>query len=50
MREGGGHEVWQSADSRRRTWIGRHRGEVPAGTLHSILRDLEISREDLDNA
>ncbi|MSQ07278.1 MAG: type II toxin-antitoxin system HicA family toxin [Dehalococcoidia bacterium] len=47
VREGGSHEVWQNPANGRRTQIPRHRGEVPTGTLRSILRQLGVGLEDL---
>lgn len=47
VREGRNHEVWQNPTSGRRTQIPRHRGEVPTGTLHGILRQLGLRLEDL---
>ncbi|MBM3926524.1 MAG: toxin HicA [SAR202 cluster bacterium] len=47
MRDGKRHEVWGIPGSNRETLIARHRGEVPTGTLRSILRDLGLTQEDL---
>lgn len=46
-RQGKRHEIWLLPANGRRTSIPRHAGEVPSGLLRSILRDLEISPEDL---
>ena len=48
VREGGRHEVWENPPNRRQTQIPRHRGEVPTGTLHGILRDLGLTMDDLE--
>ena len=47
LKQAKGHEVWVNPGNGRRTLIGRHRGEVPSGTLHSILRQLGLGLEDL---
>lgn len=42
------HEVWFNSANGRRTRIPRHATqEIPAGTLHRILTDLGLTREDL---
>jgi predicted RNA binding protein YcfA (HicA-like mRNA interferase family) len=47
----GDHEVWINPANRRRTtiqnWGSR---DLPAGTLAGILRDLGLSRSDIDRA
>jgi predicted RNA binding protein YcfA (HicA-like mRNA interferase family) len=48
IRQGGNHEIWESPDSTRRTAIPLHRGDVPLGTLRAILRELDISFEQLE--
>ena len=47
LKEGRRHEVWENPTNGRRTQIPRHRGEVPTGTLHGILRNLELTLDDL---
>jgi predicted RNA binding protein YcfA (HicA-like mRNA interferase family) len=34
----GSHEIWWNPDTRARTVIPRHPGDVPEGTLRAILR------------
>jgi predicted RNA binding protein YcfA (HicA-like mRNA interferase family) len=47
----GSHELWWLPKTERRTVITRHATrEIPPGTLRSILRDLELTEEDLRNA
>jgi hypothetical protein len=46
-RQGRRHEIWVIPETHRATSIPRHRGEVPTGTLHRILRDLGLGVEDL---
>jgi hypothetical protein len=48
MRHGGRHDLWGKPGTKVTTLIPRHRGEIPPGTLAGILRDLGISREDLE--
>jgi len=45
----GGHEVWWCPKRNRYTTISYHGSEdIPRGTLAAILRDLDLTREDLD--
>jgi len=46
-RQGTRHEYWESDDGSLKTLIPRHRGEVPTGTLASILRDLDLTQDDI---
>jgi len=46
----GSHEIWSNPTAKRSASIPRHSGDLPTGTLKAILRQLEISREDLDQA
>jgi len=41
------HEYWNRPGTDYRSRIPRHRGEVPTGTLHAILRGLGFTQEDL---
>ncbi|MBI4499350.1 MAG: type II toxin-antitoxin system HicA family toxin [Chloroflexi bacterium] len=45
--QGKRHEQWYHPATRRFTWIPRHRGEVPTGLYHRMLRDLGLREEDL---
>jgi len=47
----GSHEIWWNPGNRRLTTVP-HRGneDIPQGTLAAILRDLGLTRQDLDNA
>lgn len=49
-RQGKRHEYWERPGTTLTTQIPRHRGEVPSGTLRSILRELGYSPEDVDKA
>jgi predicted RNA binding protein YcfA (HicA-like mRNA interferase family) len=42
------HEMWYNRFNGRFSYIPRHRGEIPTGTLNKILSDLGISREDFE--
>jgi hypothetical protein len=37
--------MWYNPATDRFSYVPRHRGEIAAGTLQKILRDLGISRE-----
>ena len=48
LREGTRHEIWGRPESGLRTPIARHQTqEVPAGTLRQILKDLDLTPDDL---
>jgi predicted RNA binding protein YcfA (HicA-like mRNA interferase family) len=48
---GGSHEVWRDPSKNRYTIIPRHASrDIPKGTLAKILKDLGLTREDLDRA
>lgn len=40
------HELWYNPKTDRYSYIPRHKGEVPTGTLAEILADLGITREE----
>lgn len=47
QREGkGSHEVWKNAVTGRRAVLTNHRGDLPEGTLRSILRQAGIGEDD----
>ena len=39
----GSHEVWGNKSKGKKALIPRHAGDIPEGTLRSILKDLDIS-------
>jgi len=43
----GSHEVWHNPSLNRSAVIPRHAGDIPPGTLRSILKGLGISPDDL---
>lgn len=48
LREGSRHEIWGRPGTELRAPIPRHQAqEVPAGTLSQILKDLDLTRDDL---
>ena len=46
----GSHEIWHNPRVNRSAVIPNHPGDIPTGTLHAILKALEIGRKDLDSA
>lgn len=46
----GSHEIWTNTSNNRSAVIPRHAGDIPAGTLAAILRQLDIAAEDLKKA
>ena len=46
----GSHEIWTNLRNNRSAVIPNHHGDIPAGTLAAILRQLGISAEELKNA
>jgi hypothetical protein len=50
IRAGARHDLYGIPGTRRYTSIPRHRGEIPTGTLHRILRDLSLTLDDLQRA
>lgn len=48
LAQGKRHEIWGRPDRQLTTYIPRHPSrEVPTGMLDRILKDLELTREDL---
>jgi predicted RNA binding protein YcfA (HicA-like mRNA interferase family) len=46
----GSHEIWYNPNTQRTTSIPHHTGDIPKGTLNEILKQLAISRDELDSA
>ena len=42
----GSHEIWWNPDTRRRTTIPNHPGDVPEGTLSAILKQAGVTIEE----
>jgi len=42
----GSHEIWWNPSTRRRTVLPHHPGDLPEGTLRSILKQADISEDD----
>jgi predicted RNA binding protein YcfA (HicA-like mRNA interferase family) len=45
----GSHEIWHHPTVNRSAVIPNHPGDIPAGTLHAILKQLGIQRDQLDS-
>jgi len=45
----GSHEIWHNPLVNRSAVIPNHPGDIPVGTLHTILKQLDIQRERLDS-
>ena len=45
----GSHEIWHNPLVNRSAVIPNHAGDIPAGTLRAILKQLGIQREDLES-
>lgn len=41
----GSHEIWLHPQSRRRTTVPHHSGELPEGTVRAIVREAGLSVE-----
>ncbi len=46
----GSHEIWHNPRGNTSAAIPHHSGDIPKGTLHVILRQLQISREEIEKA
>ena len=44
----GSHEIWHNSRVNRSAVIPHHSGDIPEGTLRTILKQLEISREEIE--
>jgi predicted RNA binding protein YcfA (HicA-like mRNA interferase family) len=42
----GSHEIWWNPDTRKRTTIPNHPGDIPEGTLRAILKQADLPVED----
>ncbi len=42
----GSHEIWWNPQTRPRTTVPHHPGDLPEGTLRAILHQAELSVED----
>jgi predicted RNA binding protein YcfA (HicA-like mRNA interferase family) len=42
----GAHEIWYNPESRRRTMVSHHPGDIPRGTLRAIIREAGFSVEE----
>ena len=46
----GSHEIWTNTRTKRSAVIPLHSGDIPKGTLNTILTQLGIDREEFDAA
>ena len=46
----GSHEIWHNPRANRSAVIPHHSGDIPKGTLNAILKQLAVSRDELDKA
>ncbi|OFV98241.1 MAG: hypothetical protein A3H28_15150 [Acidobacteria bacterium RIFCSPLOWO2_02_FULL_61_28] len=46
----GSHEIWHNPRVNKSAAIPHHSGDIPKGTLHVILKQLKISREQIEKA
>lgn len=46
----GSHEIWHNPSVNRSAVVPNHPGDLPKGTLAAILKQLGITRDDLDSA
>ncbi|HSN86757.1 MAG TPA: type II toxin-antitoxin system HicA family toxin [Thermoanaerobaculia bacterium] len=46
-RQRGSHQLWFHPDLKKRVSVPVHTGDVPKGTLRQILRDADLSTEEL---
>lgn len=46
-RQRGSHQLWFHPDLKKRVSVPVHTGDVPKGTLRQILRDADLSIEEL---
>ena len=46
----GSHEIWYNPRVNRSASVPHHSGDIPEGTLRSILRELRISRVEIERA
>ena len=42
----GSHEIWWNPETRARTTVPHHPGDLPEGTVHAILRQAGLSTDD----
>lgn len=46
----GSHEIWHNPIVNRSAVIPNHPGDIPTGTLRAVLKQLAITRDQLDSA
>jgi len=45
----GSHHIFYHPDSKKRVVVPFHRGDLPAGTVHEILKEAGVKREELND-
>ena len=45
----GNHQIWYNSQTRKRTTIPNHPGNIPEGTLRAIISQADISANDFLN-
>ena len=45
----GSHEIWWNPNTRARTTVPHHPGDLPEGTLRAILRQVRLSTDEFLN-
>jgi predicted RNA binding protein YcfA (HicA-like mRNA interferase family) len=45
----GSHEIWHNPMVNRSAVIPNHPGDIPTGTLRAVLKQLAITRDQLDS-
>ena len=44
----GSHEIWYNPNSRMRTTVPNHPGDIPTGTLRAIIRQSGLSKREFE--
>ena len=44
----GSHEIWYNAQTRLRTTVPNHPGDIPAGTLRAIIRQTGMTKRQFE--
>lgn len=44
----GSHEIWYNPDTRLRTTVPNHTGDIPKGTLRAVIRQIGLSKKEFD--
>jgi predicted RNA binding protein YcfA (HicA-like mRNA interferase family) len=44
----GSHEIWYNVETRRRTTVPNHPGDIPTGTLRAIIRQTGLTKKHFE--